>query len=140
MFRSKLPRCKTYECEQIMPTPVVLVHSLPCTIPTPICTIPPPLFPYPEEKPDPTIIPISIDTWPTNYHPPTGTFLQKEVGTVPDGYFACDGAAVSRTEYSRLFSVIGTYYGEGDQSTTFNLPILTNDSNPYVMYIIKYAP
>lgn len=38
------------------------------------------------------------------------------------GWFRCDGAAVSRTTYSTLFAVIGTIYGAGDGSTTFNLP------------------
>ncbi len=42
----------------------------------------------------------------------------------PTGYLFCDGSAVSRTTYSRLFSVIGTIYGIGDNSTTFNLPNL----------------
>ena len=42
--------------------------------------------------------------------------------TVPAGYLLCDGAAVSRTMYSDLFSVIGTTYGAGDGSTTFNVP------------------
>lgn len=38
------------------------------------------------------------------------------------GWFRCDGSAVSRTTYSTLFAVIGTIYGSGDGSTTFNLP------------------
>ncbi len=42
----------------------------------------------------------------------------------PDGYLICDGREVSRTEYADLFAVIGTAYGEGDGSTTFNLPDL----------------
>lgn len=42
--------------------------------------------------------------------------------TAPDGWLICDGSEVSRTVYSRLFSVIGVVYGEGDSSTTFNLP------------------
>lgn len=42
--------------------------------------------------------------------------------TVPAGYLLCDGAAVSRTMYPDLFSVIGTTYGAGDGSTTFNVP------------------
>ena len=41
---------------------------------------------------------------------------------VPDGYLLCDGSAVSRTTYKELFQVIGTTYGTGDGSTTFNLP------------------
>ncbi|CAF4390573.1 unnamed protein product, partial [Rotaria sordida] len=39
-------------------------------------------------------------------------------------WLLCDGSIVSRSEYSRLFSVIGTKYGEGDSSTTFKLPDL----------------
>ncbi|MBI1408110.1 MAG: hypothetical protein GC145_18515 [Caulobacter sp.] len=42
--------------------------------------------------------------------------------TAPDGWLECDGAAVSRADYSVLFAVIGTTYGGGDGSTTFNLP------------------
>lgn len=41
-----------------------------------------------------------------------------------DGFLVCNGAAISRTEYSALFAKIGTTYGEGDGSTTFNLPNL----------------
>lgn len=42
--------------------------------------------------------------------------------TIPTGWLRCDGSAVSRTEYATLFSIIGTTYGVGDGSTTFNLP------------------
>ncbi len=44
--------------------------------------------------------------------------------TAPEGYLLCDGRAVSRTTYSELFKVIGTTYGSGDGSTTFNIPNL----------------
>ena len=45
------------------------------------------------------------------------------VGTsAPDGWLLCHGAAVSRTTYAGLFAVIGTAWGQGDGSTTFNLP------------------
>lgn len=44
--------------------------------------------------------------------------------TPPSGWMFCDGAAVSRTTYSDLFAAIGTAYGTGDGSTTFNLPDL----------------
>ena len=44
--------------------------------------------------------------------------------TAPDGYLLCDGAAVSRTTYADLFAVVGTTYGTGDNSTTFNVPNL----------------
>ena len=42
--------------------------------------------------------------------------------TIPEGYLLCDGAALSRTVYAELFSAIGTTWGNGDGSTTFNLP------------------
>lgn len=45
---------------------------------------------------------------------------------VPEGFLPCNGAAVSRTVYSRLFNVIGTTWGAGDGSTTFNLPNCPN--------------
>lgn len=44
--------------------------------------------------------------------------------TAPDGWLICDGSAVSRTDYARLFAAIGTTYGDGDGNTTFNLPNL----------------
>ena len=42
--------------------------------------------------------------------------------TSPAGWLLCDGSAVSREIYAALFAVIGTLYGEGDRSTTFNVP------------------
>jgi microcystin-dependent protein len=42
--------------------------------------------------------------------------------TAPQGFLLCDGSAVSRTTYATLFDTIGTTYGAGDGSTTFNLP------------------
>lgn len=42
--------------------------------------------------------------------------------TIPQGFLFCDGSAVSRTTYANLFAVIGTSFGAGDGSTTFNLP------------------
>ena len=42
------------------------------------------------------------------------------------GFILCNGATVSRTTYAELFSAIGTTYGEGDGSTTFALPRLTD--------------
>lgn len=46
------------------------------------------------------------------------------VDTPPVGFLECNGAAVSRTTYNLLFSAIGTQWGAGDSSTTFNLPDL----------------
>jgi hypothetical protein len=51
-------------------------------------------------------------------------FAYDTSGSPPFGFFECDGAAVSRTAYSDLFSAIGTTWGVGDGSTTFNLPDL----------------
>lgn len=42
--------------------------------------------------------------------------------SAPSGWLLCDGSAVSRTTYARLFTAISTTYGVGDGSTTFNLP------------------
>lgn len=43
-------------------------------------------------------------------------------GDIPAGFLLCNGAAVSRMTYANLYSAIGTTYGAGDGSTTFNLP------------------
>jgi len=56
--------------------------------------------------------------------PPTGLTVAYAGTTAPSGWLLCDGSAVSRSTYSDLFNVIGTTYGSGDGSTTFNLPDL----------------
>lgn len=53
---------------------------------------------------------------------PAGTVSQFAGAVCPEGYLFCDGSAVSRKLYNMLFYVIGTTYGSGDGSTTFNLP------------------
>lgn len=53
---------------------------------------------------------------------PSGALVMWSTGTAPTGYLLCNGSAVSRTTYATLFSAIGTAYGSGDGSTTFNLP------------------
>ncbi|MHA7841867.1 MAG: phage tail protein [Winogradskyella sp.] len=53
---------------------------------------------------------------------PTGAIFSFPLETPPVGYLVCDGSAVSRTTYAELFAVLGTTYGSGDGSTTFNLP------------------
>ena len=57
---------------------------------------------------------------------PAGTVIAFAGLNIPDGYLLCNGAAVSRTTYAALFKAIGTIYGAGDGSTTFNLPNLIN--------------
>ena len=47
-------------------------------------------------------------------------------GTAPNGFLLCTGTAVSRTTYASLFAIVGTTFGVGDGSTTFNLPNYTN--------------
>ena len=53
-----------------------------------------------------------------------GTIKPWGKSTAHDGYLLCDGSAVSRTTYADLFAVVGTTYGAGDTSTTFNVPDL----------------
>jgi microcystin-dependent protein len=57
---------------------------------------------------------------------PTGVYLPFGGSTAPDGYLLCNGSAVSRRTYAGLFAVIGTTFGVGDGSTTFNVPNLVN--------------
>lgn len=53
----------------------------------------------------------------------TGTVLLYAAGvSAPSGWLFCDGSAVSRSTYANLFSLMGTSYGSGNGSTTFNLP------------------
>lgn len=56
-----------------------------------------------------------------------GSIIAYSSITLPEGYLVCDGSAVSRSTYSDLFDVIGTTYGPGDGSTTFNLPNLSGN-------------
>lgn len=53
---------------------------------------------------------------------PTGSIVQYGGNAAPTGWMLCNGAPISRTTYAALFAVIGTTYGVGDGSTTFNLP------------------
>jgi microcystin-dependent protein len=49
------------------------------------------------------------------------------MSTAPTGWLKCNGAAISRTTYAKLFAVTGTTYGVGNGSTTFNLPDLRGE-------------
>jgi len=53
---------------------------------------------------------------------PSGSVIMHGGSSAPSGYLLCNGAAVSRTIYANLFAVIGTTFGPGNGSTTFNLP------------------
>lgn len=57
---------------------------------------------------------------------PAGVISSFAGTTPPSGYLFCDGAAVSRSTYAALFAAISTTWGNGDGSTTFNLPDLRN--------------
>jgi microcystin-dependent protein len=59
-----------------------------------------------------------------NASTPAGVVSAFAGAAAPTGYLLCDGAAVSRATYSTLFATLGTTYGAGDGSTTFNLPDL----------------
>lgn len=55
---------------------------------------------------------------------PPGVIADFPTANIPIGWLKCNGAALSRTTYANLFAVVGTLYGAGDGSTTFNVPDL----------------
>jgi microcystin-dependent protein len=55
---------------------------------------------------------------------PPGALMPFAGATAPSGFLLCDGSAVSRSDYSRLFAAIGTTFGSGNGTSTFNLPDL----------------
>lgn len=57
---------------------------------------------------------------------PIGGIIIWPGNVLPANFLVCNGTAVSRTTYAELYNVIGTTYGAGDGSTTFNIPNLTN--------------
>ena len=59
---------------------------------------------------------------------PTATIVPWSNASVPTGFLECAGAAVSRSTYSALFAIVGTTYGAGDGSTTFNTPDLQDNT------------
>lgn len=61
----------------------------------------------------------TLDEIPIN---PIGIISPYAGATAPTGWLLCDGSAVSRTTYANLFTLIGTTYGAGNGSTTFNIP------------------
>jgi microcystin-dependent protein len=76
----------------------------------------------------PSIVKLSVIKYAAQIDPSAvnntaaGTSISGYWNTIPTGYLAEDGSAVSRTTYANLFSAIGMTYGAGDGSTTFNLP------------------
>lgn len=53
---------------------------------------------------------------------PAGAIMMHGASTPPDGWLLCDGSEVSRSTYALLFDAIGETWGDGDGTTTFNLP------------------
>jgi hypothetical protein len=139
VFRSKLARFNTICCQQIIPVPVIPLSTLHASRqPDVMYPLPLPFNPQPEPYCPPSIISLEIGVYPPANEPPVGTILSNPSNTIPTNYLQCNGAEISRTTYSTLFNVIGTYYGDGNLSTTFNLPNLSNDCNSNLIYIIKY--
>ena len=58
---------------------------------------------------------------------PSGAVAHFAMNTAPTGWLKANGAAISRTTYAALFAAIGTTFGSGDGSTTFNLPDLRGE-------------
>ena len=136
---------RRYECEQVMPVPVMkrklLCEQCPtscttsCTTSlaqiTPIALSIAPITPIaPIASP-----PSSITEYSYDAHVIPGSIVTYTETSIPDGYYLCDGSYVSRTVDSILFQAIGTFYGNGDGSTTFGLPNLMNGEQNH--YLIK---
>ena len=66
-------------------------------------------------------------SWATPDTAPAGTVIWMASTTVPTGYVKANGAAISRSTYSALFSAIGTTFGSGNGTTTFNVPDLRGE-------------
>ncbi len=75
-------------------------------------------------KPISTAVQAAIDALKADRR---GTIYANSLNTPRPGSLACDGTAVSRTTYAALFALIGTTWGAGDGSTTFNLPDLRGE-------------
>ena len=69
----------------------------------------------------------SAPTWATPSGIPAGAVATFAMNTAPTGWLKANGAAVSRTTYATLFTAIGTTFGVGDGSTTFNVPDLRGE-------------
>ena len=76
----------------------------------------------------------------------TGEIKWVAFNEAPDDYLVCNGANVSRETYADLFAVIGTTFGSGDGSTTFNIPdlrdryIIGANTNALGTYIAEQLP
>lgn len=74
---------------------------------------------------DSAVTPAKLNSTAMSKMVPVGAVIMWMMpGNPPTGFLFCEGAAVSRTTYAALFAVIGTTYGAGNGTTTFNLPDL----------------
>ena len=84
-----------------------------------------------------TLVKVPICGSYINYNTAPIGSIQTYAGTaLPPGWLWCNGSAYNRTFYKFLFNVIGTTYGTGDGSTTFNVPSIP-DLATGIKYIIK---
>ena len=70
-----------------------------------------------------------------------GAFVLMGANLARPGYLFCSGQEISRTQYKRLFDILGTTFGVGDGSTTFNIPDFsasTDTPNAYIRWFVKY--
>jgi len=124
-----------------MPIPVVMNAVRPTAAPRPIYPLELPFdpLPCPNENPPPAVINMEdIVEYPPPHTGHPGKIFSNTSGFLPPGYLVCDGSAISRTDYAVLYKIIGTYYGEGDGYSTFNIPQLENMENLNLVYMIKY--
>lgn len=76
----------------------------------------------------------------------TGDIKILTSATIPNGWLLCNGAGISRTTFSNLFTKIGSTFGDGDGSTTFNLPdlrdryIIGANTNALGTYVAEQLP
>ena len=70
----------------------------------------------------------------------TSIILLYSGSIAPSGYLLCNGQAISRTNYSDLFTLIGTTYGSGDGSSTFNIPNFNTTNQPIPYYDTNTLP
>lgn len=143
-FRPRLARITNFGCgcEQVMPVPLIPLCAISCQIPQPFCEVihkNPTALPNIQNCNNNFSIPPAypIVSYPPQETPPAGAILSNSTGNTPDGYLLCNGSEVSRETYQILFNAIGTYYGEGNGTTTFNLPDLVNECDLITTYIIK---
>ena len=74
-----------------------------------------------------------------DYLDPPGTPHEYAGSSAPAGWFLCNGQAISRTAYPKLWSALGTTWGSGDGSTTFNLPDLVGATPAGAGVSVGYA-